>query len=70
MFNKELTNDEKQEGLLKRLKNIEDKTDDRLKAIKNSQPVIKSIDYVVKEELSEEAKYILKGLNDQEENID
>ena len=70
VFNKELTNDEKQEGLLKRLKNIEDKTDDRLKAIKNSQPVKKSIDYVVKEKLSEEAKYILKGLNDQEENID
>ena len=32
MFNKGLTTDEKSEGLLKRLKNIEDKTDNQLKA--------------------------------------
>ena len=34
VFNKGLTTDEKSEGLLKRLKNIEDKTDNQLKAIK------------------------------------
>ena len=34
VFNKGLTKDEKSEGLLKRLKNIEDKTDNQLKAIK------------------------------------
>ena len=33
MFNKGLDSSERQEGLLKRLKNIEDKTDDQLKAI-------------------------------------
>ena len=36
MFNKGLTTDEKSEGLLKRLKNIEDKTDNLLIAIENS----------------------------------
>ena len=34
MFNKGLDSSEKQEGLLKRLKNIADKTDNQLKAIK------------------------------------
>ena len=33
VFNKRLTTDEKSEGLLKRLKNIEDKTDNQLRAI-------------------------------------
>ena len=43
VFNKGLTTDEKS-GLLKRLKNIEDKTDNQLIAIENnigSQPAIK-----------------------------
>ena len=35
VFNKGLTTDEKLEGLLKRLKNIEDKTDNQLIAIEN-----------------------------------
>ena len=35
VFNKGLTTDEKQEGLLKRLKNIEDKTTNQLQAIGN-----------------------------------
>ena len=35
MFNKGLTTDEKSEGLLKRLTNIEDKTDNQLQAIKD-----------------------------------
>ena len=41
LFNKGLNSSEKQEGLLKRLKNIDDKTDDQLKAIegqKDNQP--------------------------------
>ena len=44
VFNKGLTTDEKSEGLLKRLKNIEDKTDNQLIAIENNignQPAIK-----------------------------
>ena len=36
MFNKGLTTDEKPEGLLKRLKNIEDKNDNQLRAIENN----------------------------------
>ena len=43
VFNKGLNENERQEGLLKRLKNIEDKTDNQLKAIegqKNDQLTI------------------------------
>ena len=69
MFNKGLEKDEKQEGLLKRLKNIKDKTDDQLKENKDNQLDIKSIGYIVKEELSQEAKTILQKLNDQEKFI-
>ena len=35
VFNSGLTTDEKSEGLLKRLKNIEDKTDNQLKGIED-----------------------------------
>ena len=44
MFNKRLTADQKSKGLLKRLKNIEGKTDNQLIAIENNignQPAIK-----------------------------
>ena len=58
MFNKGLGSNKKQKGILKRLKNIEDKTDNQLN--RDSQSDIKSIDYVFKEELSEEAKNIFK----------
>ena len=37
VFNKGLTKDERQEGLLKRLKNIEDKTDNRLRGIEDQE---------------------------------
>ena len=69
MFNKGLEKDEKQVGLLKRLKNIEDKTNNQLKEIKDNQLGIKSIGYTVKEELSQEAKNMLKKLNNQEKLI-
>ena len=36
VFNKGLTTDEKSEGLLKRLRNIENKTDNQLRAIENN----------------------------------
>ena len=54
VFNKGLEKDKKQEGFLKRLKNIEDKTDEQLLAIKDSkgnkdsQLGIKSIDCDIK----------------------
>ena len=62
-FNKELEKDEKQIGLLKRLKNIEDKTDKQLNENKDSQLGIKFISYTIKEKLSEEAKNMLEKLN-------
>ena len=70
VFNKGLTTDERQEGLLKRLKNIEDKTDD-LRAIKDkdNQLSVKTIDNIIKEELSQGAKNTLKKLSDQEKII-
>ena len=58
MFNKGLDNDERQEGLLKRFKNIEDKMDNQLTAIKghkNNQLNIKSIGYSIKDKLPKEA---------------
>ena len=63
VFNKELEKDEKQIGLLKRLKNIEDKTDKQLNENKDSQLGIKFISYTIKEKLSEEAKNMLEKLN-------
>ena len=69
VFNKGLKTDEKQEGLLKRFKNIEDKTDKQLNKNKDSQLGIKSIGYTIKEELSQEAKNMLEKLNNQEKLI-
>ena len=49
VFNKGLEKGEKQVGLLKRLRNIEDKTDKQLNENKDSQLGIKSIGYTIKE---------------------
>ena len=69
IFNKGLDTSEKQVGLLKRLKNIENKTDIQLEENKDSQLGIKSIGYAIKEELSQEAKNMLEKLNNQEKPI-
>ena len=69
VFNKGLDSSEKQEGLLKRLKNIEDKTDKQLKENKDSQLGIKSIGCAIKEELSPEAKNVYEKLVNQEKLI-
>ena len=55
VFKKGLKTGEKRVGLLKRLKNIEDKADKQLNENKDSQLGIKSIGYTIKEELSQEA---------------
>ena len=68
-FNKRLKADEKQEGLLKRLESIEDKTDKQLNENKDSKLGIKSIAYTIKEKLSREAKNLLEKLNNQEKLI-
>ena len=69
VFNKGLKTDEKQVGLLKRLKNIEDKIDKQLNEKKDSQLGIKSIGYTIKEELSQEEKNMLEKLNNREKLI-
>ena len=69
LFNKGLDSNEKIEGLLKRLKNIEHKTDRQLNENKDSQLSIKSIAYTIKEKLSQEAKNMLEKLNNQEKLI-
>ena len=58
VFNKRLDSNEKQEGLLKRLKNIEDKTDNQLQAIegqKDNQTNLKSVGYAIRDKLPEKA---------------
>ena len=58
VFNKGLDSNEKEEGLLKRLKNIEDKTDNQLLAFadqKSNQSGLKSIGYSIRDRLTEKA---------------
>ena len=69
VFNKGLDTSEKQVDLLKRLKNIKDKTDRQLEENKDNQLGAKSIGYTVKEELPQEAKDMLEKLNNQEKLI-
>ena len=77
VFNKGLDSNEKQKGLLKRLKNIEDKTDEQLLAIKDSkdnnkgsQLGIKSIDYDIKKDFSPEGLDAFEAIINQEKKID
>ena len=63
VFNKRLDESYKKEGLLKRLKNIEDKSGEKLKMIENkndNQLGIKAVSYMLDEELSQEAKNLPK----------
>ena len=69
VFNKELDESDKKEGLLKRLKNIEDQPKTNKKE-KYNHLGIKSISYAVKEELSQKAKDMLNTLSNQEKLID
>ena len=69
LFNKGLEKDEKPVGLFKRLKNIEDKTDNQL-AIQRSPPNVKSISYSIKDRLSLKAKSMLDKLVIAENSID
>ena len=58
-FNKGLKQEDKKEGLLKRLKNTEDKNKEKLKAIKDKNENIKEVTGFVKEPLSLEAKALI-----------
>ena len=61
IFNKGLSEDDKKEGLLKKLKNIEDKNEQLLK-IKNKKENIKEATDFVKEPLSLEAKALIEEI--------
>ena len=61
IFNKGLSEDDKKEGLLKKLKNIEDKNEDLLK-IKNKTENIKEVTDFVKEPLSLKAKALIEEI--------
>ena len=72
IFNKGLDESNKKEGLLKRLKNIEDKNKEQLKMIgnkENKQLCIKSVSDKSDEELPQEAKNVITKLNNQEKSI-
>ena len=55
--------------MLKRLKNIQDKTDKQLNENKDNQLGVKSNGYTVKQELSQEVKNLFENLNNQEKLI-
>ena len=57
-MNRELKEEDQKEGLLERLKNIEDKIKEQLTAIKNKSENIKSVNDFVEEPLSLKAKRI------------
>ena len=71
IFKRRLKKDKKEEGLLKRLKNIEGKNEDQLNMIKNekNQSVIKSILSTFDEDLPQDAKNVLNTLSSQEKSI-
>ena len=73
VFNRVLEKEDKKEGLLKKLKNIEDKKEKQLKMIENkdsNQLGIKSVINTFDEEPSQKAKNMLIKLNAQEKSID
>ena len=60
-FNKGLDKDDQKEGLLKRLKNIEDKNEE-LPKVKTKNENIKEVTEFIKEPLSLEAKNLIKQI--------
>ena len=72
VFNKRLDESDKKEGLLKRLKNIEDKSENQQKMIKNKkydQLGINSAADMIYEKLSPDAKNMLAKISNQEKLI-
>ena len=69
-FSKGLKEEDKKEGALKRLKNIEDKSEERLKAIKSKNENIKEVTDFVEETLSLEAKGLIKEIRIMQKDVD
>ena len=69
-FNKGLKEEDKKEGLLKRLKNIEDKSEEKLKAIKIKNENMKEVTDFAKEPLSLEAKALIEEMKIIQRDVD
>ena len=69
IFNKGLSKDDKKEGLLKKLKNIEDKNEQLLK-MKNKTENIKEVTDFVREPLSPEAKALIEEIRAIQKDVD
>ena len=69
IFNKGLSEEDKKEGLLKKLKNIEDKNEQLLK-IKNKTENIKEVIDFIEKPLSLEAKALIKEIRAIQNDVD
>ena len=69
IFNKGLSEEDEKEGLLKKLKNIEDKNEQLLK-IKNKAENIKEVTGFVEESFSLEAKALIEEIRTIQKNVD
>ena len=71
IFNKGLDEEEdKKEGLLKRLKNIEDKNEQLQKTTKNKTGSIKEVTNFIEEPLSPETKALIEEIRTIQKNVD
>ena len=68
VFNKGLSKDDNKEGLLKRLKNIEDNSEKPLEVKNNTKENIKEVTDFVDQPLSLEAKELIKEIKDIQKN--
>ena len=64
IFNKGLSKDDKKEGLVKRLKNIDDKSEKPLEVKNKAEENIKEVTDFVDQPLSLEAKELLNEIRD------
>ena len=69
IFNKGLSEEDKKEGLLKKLKNIEDKNEQLLK-IKNKTENIKKVTDIVKKPFTLEAKALIEEIRTIQKDVD
>ena len=69
-FNKRLKEEDKKEGLLKRLKSIVDKSEEQLKAIKSENENIKEITDFVEKPLSFEANALIEEIKITQRDVD
>ena len=70
IFNKGLSEDDKKEGLLKRLKNIEDKKEKPLEVKNEANENIKEVTDFVDQPLSFEAKELIEKIKNRQKDVD